>query len=72
MPVRFPRIPKVRVRAELVLADGSVLSGYVFVEATVRVLDLMNGPTMFFPFIDQESAVQLINKAHVVRMTPHD
>ena len=37
------KIPKVREYAELTLTDGTVLSGYVFVDATARIQDLLNG-----------------------------
>jgi hypothetical protein len=36
------KIPKVSEYAELTLTDGTVLSGYVFVDATARIQDLLN------------------------------
>ena len=33
----FPKIPKVQEYAEIVLANGAVLAGYVFVDATARI-----------------------------------
>ncbi len=57
MAVRFPKIPKVRVRADLELQGGSNTSGQVFVEATSRIRDLLNAPEPFFPLIDQTGIV---------------
>jgi hypothetical protein len=72
MAVRFPKIPKVRVRADLRLRDGADMSGQVFVEATSRIQDLLNAPEPFFPFIDEAGIVHLINKNAVVQLTPYD
>ena len=72
MAVRFPKIPKVRVRADLKLQGGSGMSGQVFVEATSRIQDLLNAPEHFFPFVDETGIVHLINKNSVILITPHD
>lgn len=48
------KVPKVREYAELKLSDGTVLSGYVFVDATARIQDLLNDEAAFMPFIDQD------------------
>jgi len=68
----IPKIPKVREHAEITLADGTFLKGYVFVEATSRIQDLLNEPNDFFPFIDDQEVVHLINKRHVARVKPFD
>ena len=49
----IPRIPKVREYAQIELSDGSVMNGYVFVEATLRIQDLLNSATPFIPFVDE-------------------
>lgn len=72
MAIRFPKVPKVRVRADLNLQGGTQMSGQVFVEATTRIQDLLNAPEHFFPFIDDSGVVHLINKQSVVHLTPHD
>lgn len=72
MAIRMPKVPKVRVRADLSLQDGTSLTGQMFVEATVRIQDLMNAPEPFFPFVDDQGVVRLINKNSVVLLTPHD
>lgn len=66
------KIPKVREYAELSLTDGTVLSGYVFVEATARIQDLLNDSSPFMPFIDQNETVHLVNKLAIVRIQPFD
>lgn len=66
------KIPKVREYAELSLTDGTILTGYVFVEATARIQDLLNDSTPFMPFIDQNETVHLVNKQAIVRIQPFD
>jgi len=46
------KIPKVREYAETTLTDGTVMNGYVFVDATARIQDLLSGSAPFMPFID--------------------
>lgn len=72
MAVRMPQIPKVRVRAEITLSDGSMMSGQVFIEATSRIQDLLNAEEPFFAFVDNEGEMRLINKMAVVQVRPHD
>ena len=72
MAVRLPKIPKVRVRADMLLQGGAGMSEQVFVEATSRIQDLLNSPDPFFPFVDETGTVHLINKSSVVQITPHD
>lgn len=67
-----PRVPKIREYAEIVLSDGVLLTGYVFVEATARIQDLLNDSAPFMPFVDDTETVHLINKAAVVRVRPFD
>ena len=68
----FPKVPKVREYAELELADGTTMTGYMFVDATSRISDVLNGAAPFFPFVDQEERVFLLNKSAVVRVRPFD
>ena len=72
MADRFPKIPKVRERAIIVLADGRELHGHVFIEATSRIQDLLNDPLPYFAFVQEDGTVILINKGHVVHVTPYD
>ena len=72
MVIRFPKVPKVRVHADVSLQDGTQFRGQVFVEATSRIQDVMNSPEPFFPFVDEGGTVHLINKSSVVQLTPHD
>jgi len=71
MAIRFPKVPKVRVHADVSLQDGTQFRGQVFVEATSRIQDVMNSPEPFFPFVDEGGTVHLINKSSVVQLTPH-
>jgi 5'(3')-deoxyribonucleotidase len=70
--MQMPKIPKVREHAEIVLAEGTLMKGYVFVDATSRIQDLLNAPTDFFPFIDEQEVVHLINNRHVAHVHPFD
>ncbi len=68
----FPRIPKVREYAQIELNDGSIMNGYVFVEATLRIQDVLNSAAPFIPFVDEEDVVHLVNKTAIVRVRPYD
>jgi hypothetical protein len=68
----FPKIPKVREYAELELADGTKMTGYMFVEATSRIQDVLNDEKRYFAFAGEDDSVVLINKAAVVRVRPFD
>ena len=66
------KVPKVREYAELKLSDGTIMSGYVFVDATARIQDLLNDEAAFMPFIDQDETIHLLNKAAIVKIRPFD
>ena len=66
------KIPKVREYAELSLFDGTVMSGYVFVEATARIQDLLNDSAPFIPLIDGNEPVHLGNQQAIIRIQPFD
>lgn len=57
---------------EVRLTDGTELSGYVFIEATMRIQDLLNGETQFIPFIDDDEKLLLINKISIMQVRPFD
>jgi hypothetical protein len=57
--------PKIREYAVLSLSDGAAMKGYFFVEASVRIQDLL-------PFIDESEQVHLINKKQIVSIRPYD
>ena len=71
-PHGIPKIPKVREYAQIKMMDGAVLTGYVFVEATSRIQDVLNGPTQFIPFVDEDDAILLLNKASIMQLKPFD
>ncbi len=66
------KVPKVREYAEITLTDGTVLTGYVFVEASSRIQDLLNEQPAFFPFVDKEERIHLLNKQMIVHVRPFD
>ena len=67
-----PKIPKVREYAEIVLTNGAVLAGYVFVDATARIQDLLNSESLFIAFIDKEERIHLVNKSAIIEVRPFD
>lgn len=67
-----PTIPKVREYAEIVLSNGAVLAGYVFVDATARIQDLLNGDSTFIAIIDKEERIHLVNKNAIIEVRPFD
>jgi len=52
----MPKITKIREYAQVKMSDGSILTGYVFVEATSRIQNVLNGATQFIPFIDENGS----------------
>ena len=40
MAIRFPKVPKVRVHADVSLQDGTQFRGQVFIEATTRIQEI--------------------------------
>jgi len=65
-------IPKVQKFAEITLLGGIILREHVFIEATTRIQDLLNGPTDFFPFVDDSGHIRLLNKHAVTQVVPYD
>ncbi len=72
MTPRLPHVPKVRKNATLSLSDGTALKGYFFVDATVRIQDLLNGEREFLPFVDDDETFYLINRHQIVSVRPGD
>ena len=54
------------------MMDGAILTGHVFVEATSRIQDVLNGATEFIPFVDEDDAILLLNKASIMHVKPFD
>lgn len=67
-----PRVPKVKEYAVLTLGDATIMKGHVFIEATSRIQDLLNEELPFFPFVDEDNNIHLVNKQWVMRVRPHD
>ena len=69
-PMRASYVPKIKVHAEIVMVDGRVLTGYAFLEATLRLQDMLNSGNQFFPFLDTDQNVHLLSKSAVVSVRP--
>lgn len=63
---------KVNVEVELVMADGTQVSGHVFIGLDQRVQDLLNDPAPFFPLRLPQHEIVLINKSMVAICKPLD
>jgi len=61
---------KVNVDVELVLVDGTSVSGKVFIESKQRVLDLLNTPEAFFPMRLENQDIVLVAKSAVAFCKP--
>ena len=61
---------KVKTEVELVLTDGTVLSGEMFMHAGQRVLDIVNDDRKFVPFANFDGPISVINKAMIAHITP--
>lgn len=59
-----------RAGVELVLTDGTVMMGKVFVSDRVRVSDVFNSDRTFFPFETEHGELEIINKQAIARATP--
>jgi hypothetical protein len=63
------RVSKIRTKTnvdvELVMTDGTALSGSVFIGLDERVQEMLNDPKPFFPLRLENNDVLLINK-HLV------
>lgn len=69
---RFKSISKAAVDVELVLTDGSQLSGNVYLGKDERVSDLLNEDTMFLPFRTEHGEFLLIAKVSIAMCKPLD
>ncbi len=58
--------------AEVMLVNGTWLSGQVFVEEDSRTQDLLNDARPFFPLITENDEVFLLNKSAVIQVRAHD
>jgi hypothetical protein len=63
---------KVNVACELVLTDGTRLTGSVFIGLGERVQDLLNNGAAFFPFRQDDQEILLVNKTVVAICKPLD
>ena len=70
--VHRPKIPKVREYVELTMGDGKAMKGYVFIDATARIQDLLNNELAYFAFVDEQEQIHLINKKWVMIARPFD
>ncbi len=61
---------KVNVDVELVLVDGTTVSGKVFIETKQRVLDLLNTGDSFFPMRLENQDIVLVSKAAIAFCKP--
>ena len=68
----MPKIPKIREYAQVKMSDGSILTGYVFVDATSRIQDVLNSATQFIPFVDENEVILLLNKDSIAHLRPFD
>ncbi len=58
--------------AEVMLVNGTWLSGQVFVEEGSRTQDLLNDTRPFFPLVTENDEVFLLNKSAVIQVRAHD
>jgi hypothetical protein len=69
---RMPKVPKVREYVELTLGDGKALKGYVFIDATSRIQELLNTDHPFIAFVDEAENIHLLNKDWIKIVRPFD
>ncbi len=66
-----PTTLRVARAAEVMLVNGTWLSGQVFVEEDSRIQDLLNDARQFFPLITENDEVFLLNKSAVIQVRAH-
>ncbi len=65
-------IQKIKVRVHVEMTDGFGMGGHFFVSADTRVLDLLNDPNYFLPFLRDDGYVVMLNKFEIARIVPYD
>lgn len=63
---------KVNVGVDIILNDGTSLSGSVFIGLDERVQDLLNDPKLFIPLQQDNDEILLVNKSSVAICKPID
>lgn len=72
-PIQASRIrSKVKVAVEVILSDGTTVSGGVFIGMDERVSDLLNDNKPFFPVRMENGEILLVNKTSVALVKPLD
>ena len=61
---------KEKAPVELVLEDGTNLTGHMFVQLGERVLDCLNDSRPFFPFLAEDGTMLLLSKQTVAICRP--
>ena len=59
---------KVKTEVELLLSDGTELSGHLFVDPQDRLLETLNDTRTFLPIKGNDGGVILINKSTIHRI----
>ena len=63
---------KVKNKVELVLDDGTVMKGCLFLSPQQRILDILNDERAFLPFEDGEGTLIVILKTSIRRIKPDE
>ena len=62
------KIPRQKVKVTLALSDGRSISGIVQIDLDTRLSDFMNLSDAFIVLKDQDGALKIINKRHIVEV----
>jgi len=66
-------VPKIKVEVDLLMTDGGLLRGFVYIRANERVMDLLNGTETFVAFQESEThEITLLNKTSIAGVKPLD
>ena len=66
------KITKVKLPVEIVLDDGKIMTGFLFLGQTARLSDTMNDNRIFMPFETALGKFCTLKKAAIVSVTPLD
>lgn len=65
-------VHKEETEAEIVLTDGTSMTGVFYTMQDQRLIDLLNDHRRFIPYRDSEGMLTLIGKTNIDRIMPID
>lgn len=61
---------KLKAEVEVTMSDGRTFKGNFYINAQERVLDVLNDERTFLPFLGEDDAFTVLNKAYITSIVP--